>query len=246
MGYTGEAVRVTKACGEVQVFISQAECGRAYNIATPTLHRYVQHGVPEQLSYRKQRVRGWRFELVEPKVPLRYALIEQGDLGKIYGHNWRHLESGDQIAELVAGLKADPHSRRHIVSSWIPESNKTAALAACHSLFQVNIANDRINLQMYQRSCDIFLGAAYNIAFYALLLELLAFETANRAGALTISFGSVHIYNNHMPQVEEYLARGRYELPTLRVLSSDVCAASFDVSLGHYSCGDKIPAPVAV
>lgn len=241
-----ELVQVTDSCGESQVFLSATEAGRAYGCTETTIKSYMQKGVPWKLSYRKQRVRGHTFDYYSPKTPLRYALIPEGDLGKIYGHNFRHLESGDQIAELVAGLKADPHSRRHIVSSWIPESNKTAALAACHSLFQVNIANGRINLHMYQRSCDMFLGAAYNIAFYALLLELLAFETANRAGTLTISFGSVHIYNNHMPQVEEYLARGRHELPTLQVHSSDVCAASFDVSLGHYACGDHIAAKVAV
>lgn len=170
---------------------------------------------------------------------------EEGDLGRIYGFQWRQL-AVDQIEQLVSGLKRDPHSRRHIVDSWNVEQLSEMALAPCHSLLQCNIANGKINLHMYQRSADMFLGVPTNIAFYALLLELLAFELELTAGVLTISYGSVHIYNDHMEQVQEYLTRGRHELPILKVVSSDVVSATFDVELIGYECGDKIPAPVSV
>ena len=168
-----------------------------------------------------------------------------GDLGPLYGFQWRLLGT-DQITRLVTGLKQDPHSRRHIVSAWNVDDLDKMALAPCHNMFQVNVANGVIDLQMYQRSCDVFLGLPYNVAFYALLLELLAFETGYRAGKLTICFGSVHIYDNHMEQVAEYLERDRHFLPRLFVNSSDICAATFNVDLAGYYCGSKIPAPVAV
>ena len=243
--YLGAATQVVDSCGTSKVFLSQAECAREYRIPTSSLHRYIEQGVPEQLSYRKQRLRGCTFAHHTPKTPLRYALIPEGCLGPLYGFQWRKL-GVDQIEALVSGLKADPHSRRHIVDSWNVDMLHAMALTPCHSFFQVNVADGKINLHMYQRSADIFLGVPYNIAFYALLLELLAFELGLVAGVLTISYGSAHIYHNHMEQVAEYLSRGRHALPTLTVEKSDICAATFDVTLEGYSCGDKIPAPVAV
>jgi len=170
---------------------------------------------------------------------------EDGDLGLIYGFQWRMLEV-DQIVRLMVGLEEDPHSRRHIVSAWNVDQLDKMALAPCHAFFQVNVSGGVVNLQMYQRSADLFIGVPYNISFYALLLELIAFELGLIAGELIITLGSAHIYDNHIEQVVEYLSRGRHPLGTLTVRESDICSASFDVLLEGYKCGAKIPAPVAV
>lgn len=242
MAYTGTAVTAINCYGAATTYLSRSACARALQLDPKVVHRQIEKGTPLERGTHG----GWKFEWAKPKTPLRYKLIPEGDLGKVYGHNWRHLESGDQIAELMAGLKSDPHSRRHIVSSWIPESNKTAALHACHALLQCNVANGRVNLHMYQRSADLFLGVAMNIAFYALLTELIAFELGLVAGELTISFGSTHIYMNHIKQVMEYLERDLHPLPKLVVSSSDIVGASFDATLVGYKSGERIRAEVAV
>lgn len=178
----------------------------------------------------------------------------KGDVGPVYGHQWRnwggHLPSKtgglDQIKKLVTQLKTDPESRRHVVSTWNVDDIDDMGLPCCHILFQCYVRKGKISLQMYQRSADMFLGVPFNIASYGLLLELLAYECGLVADELIITLGDCHIYDNHMEQVAEYLKRGRRELPTLLVHASDTCAATFNVELLGYGCGDKIPAPVAV
>ena len=179
---------------------------------------------------------------------------DRGGVGPVYGHQWRnwggHLPSKtgglDQISMLIQQLKHYPESRRHIVSAWNVEDIDDMGLPCCHILFQCYVRNGQLSLQMYQRSADMFLGVPFNIASYGLLLELLAHECGLVAGELIISLGDCHIYNNHTEQVAEYLSRGRHPLPSLTVNSVDFATGDFDVTLEGYSCGDKIPAPVAV
>jgi len=145
---------------------------------------------------------------------------ENGELGPVYGHKWRSwpdYDGGriDQIADLVEQIKKNPDSRRLIVSAWnVAEVNKMA-LPPCHTLFQFYVADGRLSLQLYQRSADIFLGVPFNIASYALLLQMMAQVTGLRAGDFVHTFGDAHIYLNHIEQVKLQLTREPRPLPQM-------------------------------
>ena len=145
---------------------------------------------------------------------------ENGELGPVYGHQWRSwpdYDGGkiDQIADLVEQIKKNPDSRRLIVSAWnVAEVNKMA-LPPCHTLFQFYVADGRLSLQLYQRSADIFLGVPFNIASYALLLQMMAQVTGLRAGDFVHTFGDAHIYLNHIEQVKLQLTREPRPLPQM-------------------------------
>lgn len=151
---------------------------------------------------------------------------ENGELGPVYGHQWRSwpdYDGGriDQIADLVEQIKKNPDSRRLIVSAWnVAEVNKMA-LPPCHTLFQFYVADGRLSLQLYQRSADIFLGVPFNIASYALLLQMMAQVTGLRAGDFVHTFGDAHIYLNHIEQVKLQLTREPRPLPQM-LLNPDV------------------------
>lgn len=150
---------------------------------------------------------------------------ENGDLGKIYGHQWRSWEGDgvtiDQIQEVVDTLKANPDSRRIIVSAWNVAQLDQMALPPCHCFMQFYVANGKLSLQLYQRSADLFLGVPFNIASYSLLLLMMAQVTGLEAGEFIHTFGDVHIYNNHIDQIKEQLTREPYKLPTM-VLNKEV------------------------
>ena len=150
---------------------------------------------------------------------------EHGDLGKIYGHQWRSWEGDgvviDQIQEVVDTLKTNPDSRRIIVSSWNVAQLDQMALPPCHCFMQFYVANGKLSLQLYQRSADLFLGVPFNIASYSLLLLMMAQVTGLEAGEFIHTFGDVHIYNNHIDQIKEQLTREPYKLPTM-VLNKEV------------------------
>ncbi len=155
-----------------------------------------------------------------------------GDLGPVYGHQWRNWNSEgiDQIQEIVETLRKNPNSRRMLVSAWNPSvlpdtqisfeenvQNGKAALPPCHAFFQFYVANDKLSLQLYQRSADIFLGVPFNIASYALLLQMMAQCTGLQPGEFVHTFGDAHIYSNHFEQVALQLSRDPYPLPTLKI-----------------------------
>ena len=151
---------------------------------------------------------------------------ENGDLGPIYGYQWRSwpdYDGGtiDQISEAVETIKHNPDSRRIIVSAWNVADLKNMALPPCHAFFQFYVANGRLSLQLYQRSADIFLGVPFNIASYALLLLLMAQVTGLKAGEFIHTLGDAHIYNNHLEQVKLQLTREPRPLPRM-VLNPDV------------------------
>lgn len=187
-----------------------------------------------------------------------------GDLGNVYGKQWRRWESGgvvvDQIQELIRGLIQEPNSRRHVVSAWNAAdlTPDRAALPPCHSLFQCAVRDcgytRYLDLSVYQRSCDVMLGLPFNIAFYALLLELLSAMTMCTPGDLVWTGGSVHLYSNHVEAAKEQLSRTPYDLPTLS-LGNYVAYAdhnSFnlprlqDVTLVNYKHHPKIYAELSV
>jgi len=145
-----------------------------------------------------------------------------GDLGPVYGKQWRDWVAPDgrhidQIQALVDLIRKDPASRRQIVSAWNPGELPQMALAPCHCLFQTSVIGGKLNLQLYQRSCDVFLGVPFNIASYALLLLMLAQQCDLAPGDFVWTGGDVHIYSNHLEQVRLQLTRQPYALPQLRI-----------------------------
>ena len=179
---------------------------------------------------------------------------ENGELGPVYGHQWRSwpdYQGGtiDQIQNVVNLIKNHPDSRRMIVSAWNVAEVDSMALPPCHTLFQFYVADDTLSLQLYQRSADIFLGVPFNIASYALLLQMMAQVTGLKAGTFVHTFGDAHIYTNHFEQVQLQLTREPRPLPTMR-LNPDVHSIfDFrfeDFQLENYDPYPHIPGVVAV
>ncbi|MDP3392691.1 thymidylate synthase [Sediminibacterium sp.] len=179
---------------------------------------------------------------------------ENGDLGPVYGKQWRSWEGADgkaidQITEVLHQLKHNPDSRRMIVSAWNVGELSQMALMPCHSLFQFYVADGKLSCQLYQRSADVFLGVPFNIASYALLTMMMAQVTGLQYGDFVHSFGDVHIYNNHLDQVQLQLNRDPYPLPTMKLNPAVTSIFDFDFSdftLENYQCHPPIKAPVAV
>lgn len=183
---------------------------------------------------------------------------ENGDLGPVYGHQWRHFPKlgpdgrvgeVDQITELVENIKTTPDSRRLIVSAWNPADVPAMALPPCHTMWQVRVLNGKLHLQLYQRSADMFLGVPFNIASYAMLLHMLAHVTGYEPGDFVHSIGDAHIYSNHMEQVETQLARSPKPLPQMRITRDVSSIFDFkyeDFEITGYDPDPGISAPVAV
>ena len=179
---------------------------------------------------------------------------ENGDLGPVYGHQWRSwpdYQGGhiDQIVQLVEQIKKNPDSRRHIVSAWNVAEVNNMALPPCHTLFQFYVADGRLSLQLYQRSADIFLGVPFNIASYALLLQMMAQVTGLKAGDFVHTFGDAHIYLNHIEQVKLQLTRNTRPLPKMLINPEVKDLFDFkyeDFTLTDYNPHPHIPGVVAV
>ncbi|HID92010.1 TPA: thymidylate synthase, partial [Candidatus Peregrinibacteria bacterium] len=198
---------------------------------------------------------------------------KDGELGPIYGAQWRNFcdpnckesrENGiDQISELIKNLKTNPYSRRHIVAAWnpmaIPDESKSfeeniannkSALPTCHSFFQFYVSPDnKLSCQLYQRSADIFLGVPFNIASYALLTHMVAQVCGFEVGDFIHIFGDLHIYNNHIEQVNEQLSRTPTELPTIKLnpTITDIFDFTYeDFEIQNYNPQASIKAPIAV
>ncbi|PSM17816.1 thymidylate synthase [Nitratireductor sp. StC3] len=179
---------------------------------------------------------------------------ENGDLGPVYGSQWRSWPtpdggSIDQIAQLVDQIRDNPESRRLIVSAWNPAEIGEMALPPCHCLFQFYVAEGRLSCQLYQRSADIFLGVPFNIASYALLTMMVAQVTGLRPGEFVHTLGDAHLYHNHFMQARLQLTRTPKPLPTMRINPdvADLFAFRYaDFSLEGYEADASIKAPIAV
>jgi len=179
---------------------------------------------------------------------------ENGDLGRVYGAQWRDWaapdgERVDQLAEVVDSLKNNPDSRRHIVCAWNPGEIKHMALPPCHALFQFYVANGELSCQLYQRSADIFLGVPFNIASYALLTQMIAQVCGLKAKEFIHTFGDLHLYANHLDQAKEQLAREPRPLPQMKINPDvkDINDFKFeDFELVNYDPLPAIKAPIAV
>lgn len=179
---------------------------------------------------------------------------ENGDLGPVYGKQWRRWETADgrridQIAQLVEGLKKNPDSRRHLVSAWNPGEVEGMALPPCHALFQFYVAGGRLSCQLYQRSADIFLGVPFNIASYALLTHMIAQVCGYQPGDFVHTLGDAHLYSNHLDQARLQLNREPRPLPALKLNPKvkNLFAFRFeDIALEGYDPHPHIAAKVAV
>jgi len=179
---------------------------------------------------------------------------ERGDLGPIYGHQWRSWTAADggrvdQISQLLDRLREDADSRRLIVSAWNVGDLPRMALPPCHVMFQFYVAEGRLSCQLYQRSADIFLGVPFNIASYALLTMMVAQVTGLQPGEFIHTFGDAHLYQNHMEQARLQLSRTPRPLPTMRINPRAHSLFDFqydDFQLENYDPHPHIRAPVAV
>jgi thymidylate synthase len=184
-----------------------------------------------------------------------------GDLGRVYGVQWRRwrkplirinkvvLQNHDQLLELIAGIKDDPYSRRHIITAWNPGELDLMALPPCHMMAQFYVANGKLSCQMYQRSADMFLGVPFNIASYALFTHMIAQVCNLEVGDLVIVIGDAHIYNNHFDQVKEQIKRKPLPLPILKLNPDISVITEFemeDIALEGYESHEAIKAPMAV
>ena len=191
----------------------------------------------EQMKFFKEKI------LTDDEFSKKY-----GDLGNVYGKQWRNFNGVDQLKNVINQIKENPSSRRLIVSSWNPAEVDTMALPPCHSLFQFYVSDGKLSCQLYQRSGDVFLGVPFNIASYSLLTILIAKECNLGVGEFVHTLGDAHIYNNHFDQVNEQISRTPYDLPSLKIneFQSIFDLKISDVELVNYESHPFIKAPIAV
>ncbi|MDT2704634.1 thymidylate synthase [Enterococcus dispar] len=179
---------------------------------------------------------------------------KHGDLGHIYGYQWRHWEKQDgtfidQIKDVIEMIKTNPDSRRLIVTAWNPEDIPSMALPPCHTMFQFYVSDGKLSCQLYQRSADVFLGVPFNIASYALLTHLIAHETGLGVGEFVHTLGDAHLYQNHIEQMKEQLSRDVRPAPTLILNQEKDSVFDFemeDIKVENYNPHPTIKAPIAV
>ena len=178
--------------------------------------------------------------------------LKYGELGPVYGHQWRNFEGVDQLRQVIQDIKANPDSRRLIVSAWNPKDIPfmvKSGLPPCHTLFQFYVSEGKLSCQLYQRSADVFLGVPYNIASYAILTLLIAHVTNLKPGDFVHSLGDAHLYSNHTDQAEKQLKRKPFSLPKLLINLDKKDIFEFNINdfeLVDYKCHPHIPAPIAV
>ena len=188
--------------------------------------------------------------------------LEEGDLGPVYGFNWRHWNAEystcndnytnkgvDQLKNIINEIKTNPDSRRLLLTSWNPSTLDEVALPACHSFCQFYVIDNTISCHMYQRSADMFLGSPFNIASYALLTYMIGHITNLEPNELTISMGDTHIYKNHVEQVKEQISRTPYNFPKLKIKRKIENIDDFiyeDFEIEDYNCHKIIKAQMAV
>ncbi|WP_338971310.1 thymidylate synthase [Spiroplasma endosymbiont of Panorpa germanica] len=206
---------------------------------------------PFEIYKKSKEYQGEDLSTFVEKIRTDYQFADlHANLGPVYGKQWRNFNGKDQLKTLINNLKNDPDSRRHIISAWNPSEVEDMALPPCHTMFQFYVSGDRkLNLQLYQRSGDIFLGVPFNIASYALLLILISKEVGLEAGEFVHTIGDAHIYLNHIEQVKEQLTREPKKLPKIKIkdgIKSIFNLTPEDIVLVDYEFHPRIKGLVAV
>lgn len=221
---------------------------------------YVQQTTDKNVTAADTQTEEWKAGMAEfiQKIATDHEFaLKWGNLGPVYGYQWRHWPDGkggeiDQIQRVIDTLKNNPTSRRNIVSAWNVadiDEMAIAGLPPCHTIFQFNVRGNKLDCQLYQRSADTFLGVPFNIASYALLTAMIAQVTGLEPGDFVHTFGDAHIYNNHIDQVNEQLSREPLSLPKLKLNPKVKNIFDFkfeDIELVGYESHPAIKAPIAV
>ena len=211
-----------------------------------------QTGQSEKYTMHSKEWKNMMKTFVENVIKDEEFASQYGDLGPVYGKQWRDFEGVDQLNNVIQDIKKSPDSRRLIVSAWNPKDIPVmikSGLPPCHTLFQFYVSKGKLSCQLYQRSADVFLGVPYNIASYALLTLMIAKVTELEPGEFVHSFGDTHIYLNHLEQVNEQLSRDPHSLPKLEIIKNRSSIFEFDISdfeLTEYNPHPFISAPIAV
>lgn len=246
---------ITNSLGEVRYFLSRNEAARSYGISNGSIHRFFQLKHPKNLKGYNKKFEGWSFENVTNKN-LRSALIENGDLGRIYGAQWRDFGGNgkdtkgiDQISWVMREIKKNPSSRRLVVSAWNPVDLPNMALPPCHTLFQFYVRGKKLSCQLYQRSVDAGLGLPFNIASYSLLTHMVAQQCGLQVGDFIHTSGDLHIYLNHLEGLKKQMCREPKTLPTLIIKTKPKNIFEYkyeDFEIRGYNPHPHIKLPVAV
>lgn len=242
--------------GEEQFYLGYSEASAGTGMSRSSLYRFVTQGVPALLKGANKSALGWEFweEDNTGDYLIRKALVPTGDLGPIYGAQWRswmdvYGNEFDQISDVIERIKTDPDSRRLIVSAWNVGELDDMALPPCHLLFQFYVSNGKLSCQLYQRSADVFLGVPFNIASYALLTMMVAQVTGLKPGEFIHTIGDAHLYMNHLEQADVQLSRDPLPLPTMKINPDVTDIFDFkyeDFDLVDYQSHPHIKAEVAV
>ena len=242
--------------GKEKLYLTLKRASKDLGITHSSLHRFVNEGMPDIVKGNNRNFIGWNFDYkkFENKL-LRLELIEDGDVGPIYGKQWRDWNGTDQLQEVVNGLRNNPTSRRHIVSAWNVDDIPNMSLPPCHAFFQfvskpqeIN-DNRKLDIVVTQRSVDAMLGMPFNWSSYATLLILISEITGHEPGEVIWNGGDVHLYQNHFEQARKVIELDKtYEAPRLEIenIQSLDDIQHSTVNLVDYECGPFIKAPVAV
>ena len=244
--------------GTISLFGQQMRFDLSHSFPLITTKKVYFRGIAYELLWFLKGSQNVRW-LQENRVHIwdEWADPETGDLGPVYGVQWRSWPAPtpedphhtiDQIAKVLDLIRTHPDSRRMLVTAWNPAQIDSMALPPCHALFQFYVADGRLSCQLYQRSCDMFLGVPFNIASYALLTLMMAQQAGLEPGEFVWTGGDCHIYDNHVEQVLEQLSRKPYPYPTMRIRKADsIFSYQYeDFEVVDYQCHPAIKAPVAV
>ena len=205
---------------------------------------------PYEIFKKSQDFQGESLDEFVEKIKNNHAFAKKhGELGPVYGAQWRNFNGVDQLAYILDLIKNKPESRRMVLSAWNPAEISQMALPPCHTLIQFYVNEGKLSLQLYQRSGDIFLGIPFNIASYALFLHMIAHVTNLEVGTFVHTIGDAHIYHNHYDQVKLQLTREPFPLPTLRLNPNIKNIEDFtfeDIIIENYQSHGKIAGKVAV
>jgi len=247
-----KVVRAVDPEGNVRVFLGSSSCARQLGISKSSMSRFLTEGPPLAPKGNNRRFIGWSFEEVESEGALpRLALIPDGNLGPVYGSQWRNWngEGRDQIATVIEQIKSNPDSRRHIVSAWNVSQLDEMALVPCHLLVMFYVSNGKLSCHFIMRSVDVGLGLPFNIASYALLTHMVAQVCSLDVGELLFTGNDVHMYLNHVDQLDQQLLRKPFSLPTLWLNPEVGAIDAFtpaDIRLENYRSHPTIKMPIAV